>query len=115
MPETPQERVARYVRARREELGLTQEDVATRGGPSTATLRLIEGASLTTPRPKSLRQLETALYWGPGSALAIYRGGEPVILDSDPLGDLTPEEIRMASVFIQVLRNERARGERHSA
>lgn len=115
MPETPQERLARYVRERREELGMTQEGVANRGGPSTATLRLIEGASLTTPRPKSLRQLEIALYWGPGSALAVYRGGEPVILERDPLGDLTPEEARIAAVFIQALRSERARSERHSA
>lgn len=56
---------------------MTQEEVATSGGPSTATLRLIENASPTTPRPKSLRQLENALEWAPGSYRALLAGGEP--------------------------------------
>lgn len=71
------ERVARRVRERRLELGMTQEEVATSGGPSTATLRLIENASPTIPRLKSQRQLENALEWEPGSYRALLRGDEP--------------------------------------
>lgn len=73
------EHTARRVRERREELGMTQEDVATSGGPSTATLRLIENASPTTPRLKSQRQLENALDWEPGSYRALMQGGEPTV------------------------------------
>lgn len=73
------ERVARRVRERREELGMTQEEVATSGGPSTATLRLIENASPSIPRLKSQRQLENALDWEPGSYRALMMGGEPTV------------------------------------
>jgi transcriptional regulator with XRE-family HTH domain len=76
-------RLARYVRERRDELGLTQEEVAGRGGPSTATIRLIEGGEQESYRPKSLRQLAEALEWTPESPLAILNGREPVRLPSD--------------------------------
>ena len=62
-------RLGSYVRERRPELGLTQEEIATRGGPSTATLRLIEGGKGPF-RAKSLRQLADALHWTPESPRA---------------------------------------------
>ena len=70
-------RLARYVRQRRDELGLTQEEVAARGGPSTATIRLIETAAQSAYRAKSLRQLAEALGWTPDSPLAILNDREP--------------------------------------
>lgn len=70
-------RLGRYVRERRTELGLTQEEIATRGGPSTATLRLIEGGEQTAFRAKSLRQLADALHWTRESPRAILQGREP--------------------------------------
>ena len=69
-------RLGTYVRERRTELGLTQEEIATRGGPSTATLRLIEGGKGPF-RAKSLRQLADALHWTPESPRAITAGREP--------------------------------------
>ena len=69
-------RLGSYVRERRTELGLTQEEIATRGGPSTATLRLIEGGKGPF-RAKSLRQLADALHWTPESPRAILAGREP--------------------------------------
>ncbi len=78
-------RLGRYVRERRAELGLTQEEVATRGGPSTATLRLIEGGEHGPFRAKSLRQLADALHWTPESPRAILTGREPVeVADGHP-------------------------------
>jgi transcriptional regulator with XRE-family HTH domain len=71
------ERLARYVVERRDQLGLTQEEVAVSGGPSTATLRLIEKSAQDAYRAKSLRQLEDALRWAPGSVRAVLDGGEP--------------------------------------
>lgn len=73
-------RLAAAVIARREELDLTQEDVRQKGGPSTATMRLIEGALQTSYRGVILARLERALEWEPGSVRAILRGGEPTPL-----------------------------------
>jgi hypothetical protein len=79
------QRLAGFVRARREEdLGLTQEEIAAAGGPSTATQRLIEGARHDSYRPASLRSLERALQWEPGSVRAILAGGDPVPGPEDP-------------------------------
>lgn len=69
--------LAAEVTRRRRELGLTQEDVRGRGGPSTATMRLIEGALQESYRPGILASLERALSWAPGSVESILAGGEP--------------------------------------
>ena len=53
--------LARQVRDRREELGLTQQDVAAAGGPSTAIQRQIENKQATSYRPKTFRTHEKAL------------------------------------------------------
>lgn len=117
------ERLARHVRERREELGLTQEEVASRGGPSTATLRLIENNAGDSYRQKSLRQLEDALGWARGSVLAILAGEEPALRGGQPaaqryadptlqaiweLPGLTEEERRIAVAFIEAIRKGRA-------
>lgn len=123
-------RLARYARERRDELGLTQEEVAARGGPSTATLRIIENldrdnASQSSFRPKSLRQLEDGLGWERGSALTIIAGGEPAARDSHSAGaarrysdpglqaiwelPLPEEERLLAIAAVQQLRKARER------
>jgi hypothetical protein len=71
------DRLAEYVRERRVELGLTQEDIRMEGGPSTATMRLIEGALQENYQPATLRDLEKALQWEHGSVRRILSGGEP--------------------------------------
>ena len=65
------ERLAREVVTRRAELGMSQEDVAAAGGPSVATLRLIEGARQPSYRPLTLGALDRALFWPPGSAAQV--------------------------------------------
>jgi hypothetical protein len=72
-------RLARYVIDRRNELGLTQEDVRAAGGPSTATLRNIEGALQDSYKPGSLAKLERVLGWATGSVRKILDGQEPGI------------------------------------
>lgn len=90
------QRLARYVRERRDELGLTQEEIATRGGPSTATLRLIETGTQDSYRAKSLRQLAEALRWTPESPRAILAGREPEEVQESgrerPATETTPPE-----------------------
>ena len=81
MPPRDWHHLAQQVRDRREELGLTQENLAALGGPSTATLRLIENAAARSYRAKTLRQLEAALGWQEQSARRILAGLKPVLLD----------------------------------
>lgn len=71
-------RLADYVIRRRAQLVMTQEDVRAAGGPSTATMRLIEGALQTSYRPVILARLEAALRWEAGSVQRILEGGEPI-------------------------------------
>lgn len=62
---------------RRNHLRMTQEEVKAAGGPSTATMRLIEGALQDSYRDVILGRLEDALRWEPGSVAAILSGGDP--------------------------------------
>ena len=57
-------RVGSYVAQRRHELGLTQQDIAGRGGPSAATLRKLElGQPKTAYDQGKLARLEKILRW----------------------------------------------------
>ena len=77
-------RLARLVRDRRGDLGLTQEEVTAAGGPSNSTVRLIEGARRDGYRPAILRSLERALQWERGSVAAVLGGGDPTPLTDEP-------------------------------
>lgn len=71
------QRLAKFVRERRTALGLSQEQVAAAGGPSSATQRKIENGHHGS-YPATQRRLETALGWEHGSARRILDGGDPV-------------------------------------
>jgi hypothetical protein len=86
------ERLAACVRERRTDLGLTQEDVRSAGGPSTATMRLIEGALQTSYQPAILARLENALGWRRGSVRRILAGGDPEIADAEPVAAMAQDE-----------------------
>ena len=79
------DRLAEFTRERRVDLGMTQEDARAAGGPSTATMRLIEGALQRNYHPATLRDLEKALRWERGSVARILAGRDPVpVTDSPP-------------------------------
>lgn len=65
------------VRRRRTELGLTQEQVAERGGPSTPTLRTLENNRANRLSPRLRRSLERSLHWATGSVDDILAGDSP--------------------------------------
>ena len=67
-------RIGDAVRARRQALGLTQDEVR---GVSSAWLRQIENGTNRNPTSTKLRQLEQALGWGSSSIEIISAGGEP--------------------------------------
>lgn len=79
-------RLAELTEKRRTELRLSQPDVQQRGGPSVATLRLIEGALSEGYRERTFSQLEHALRWGTGSVQRILQGGDPTEVRSADSG-----------------------------
>lgn len=106
------QRLGRLIRQRRKGLKLTQAAVQAADGPSTATLRLIEGGKHTDLRPGTAEPLERILKWRPGSIAAILKGGVPIEitpapppshhwLDGVPTGDII-EQIRV--LFAEVRR-----------
>ncbi|WNM74304.1 immunity repressor [Gordonia phage Thimann] len=74
-------RFGRVVRARREQLGLNQDELPS--GPSTTTLTKIENGTPPAPVRATLRKLDVSLRWVDGSAQAVLDGGDPVPLPDD--------------------------------
>jgi transcriptional regulator with XRE-family HTH domain len=60
------EKLGQQVRDRRAELGLTQAEVAQRGGPSVETLRALENNRAGRLSPRVRRALERVLQWETG-------------------------------------------------
>ncbi|MDG3012419.1 helix-turn-helix transcriptional regulator [Rhodococcus sp. D2-41] len=74
------DRLAQILATRREELGLTQEDVQERGGPSANTVREWERGNIPTGRTprKTMWAFDTALDWERGSTERVRAGeGDP--------------------------------------
>lgn len=69
--------LARWVKARRDELDLTQMEVWMAGGPSNTTLTKIENAEMDGLTRTTARKLDAALQWEPGSARRVWEGGSP--------------------------------------
>lgn len=78
-------RLGVYVEARRKELGLSQADLAARGGPSDTTVSKIELGRAQRIQAKTARELDDALEWLPGSSEVVMSGGYPT-----PLGAKVP-------------------------
>jgi transcriptional regulator with XRE-family HTH domain len=75
--------LGRLVRERRVDLGLTQAELHSAGGPSPATLYLLESGRQGSFRPRILRRLERALGWRAGSIRRVLAGGQPMLADAD--------------------------------
>lgn len=69
------------VKNRRQQMGYTQQDVTRDGGPSDTTQTGIELGTATGVSSATLRKLDTALRWQPGSAKAVMDGGDPTVID----------------------------------
>lgn len=75
--ETPWARVGDAVRAARKAQDLTQAELGARANVSTATIRAIERGTEYGSVTLTLRSVEAALSWAPGSVQAILDGGQP--------------------------------------
>lgn len=89
------ERLAEAVKNRREELGLTQGGLGSRGGPGVVTVGKIERAEIQQPQPATLAGLDRSLRWAQGSAAAVLAGQEPTPLQD---GDVDPSASFIAAV-----------------
>jgi transcriptional regulator with XRE-family HTH domain len=78
-------RLGRLVGERRTDLGLTQAEVHSAGGPSPATLYLLEAGRRGSYRPQILRRLERALGWRAGSIRRVLAGGQPLLDAEDEI------------------------------
>lgn len=97
-------RLGEYAKARRRELGITQEGVQELGGPSPALVRQIEKKTYSASMNSSLKRgYERALQWAEGSIDKIHSGGEPAPLGADPQ-DLPKAEPPAESRFDRLAR-----------
>lgn len=76
---TPAERLAEAVKARREQLHMNQLQVQDAGGPSNTLQTAIENGRLSNLTPRTARKVDAGLMWEKGSAMRIWEGrGEAV-------------------------------------
>jgi Helix-turn-helix len=75
--------LAQLIKERRVDLGLTQAQVHSAGGPAPATLYQLESGCRTSFSPQILRRLERALGWRAGSVRRVLAGGRPALNGED--------------------------------
>lgn len=93
------------VKARRDQLGLTQEQVSAKGGPSDTTMTKIENGDGKPPADLTLRKLDRALSWAPGTARSLLHGEFP-LPDGEPLPDVQMGRRRRAAQQARISQDE---------
>lgn len=96
-------RVGAAVRKRREDLGLTQTELAATAHVSDTTVRVLERARRTSYRAGNLRAIARALQW-PDDAIDRIRAGRPA--DEDMTGHTDGRDVtdRLAALEAEVAR-----------
>ena len=90
--------LAQHLIRRRDELGISQEDIQELGGPSPETIRNWEkGLIPDKPRPSTLEGLDSALSWCLGSARTVLIDG------SEPMPVADAPDVRRAITAKRVL------------
>lgn len=69
--------LAKHVRTRRHELGMTLLEMSSKGGPSHMTILNIENGKRAKYRADTLLKLDTALDWPVGSAVQLLENDTP--------------------------------------
>jgi transcriptional regulator with XRE-family HTH domain len=85
-------RLGQLIKERRVDLGLTQAEVSSAGGPSPATLYLLEHGRREFYRPQILRRLERALNWRAGSVNKVLTGDQPKLHHENSIGPPVDED-----------------------
>ncbi|WP_037183788.1 helix-turn-helix domain-containing protein [Rhodococcoides fascians] len=76
---------AQTIRARRNKLGLTQEEVSAKGGPSDTTQRRVEGGEIFNITQSTLKKYEAGLDWRPGVVAELLSRDTEVDIDKAEL------------------------------
>lgn len=63
--------------------GLTQTQIAKRGGPSDTTLRKLMDGEPVGISAVTMKKLDIGLGWTPGSSVRVYQGGQPAVADDE--------------------------------
>ena len=93
-------RLARLAKQRRNDLGLTQLELASKASLSIDRIQSIENARVTSYSPRTLAKLERGLDWEPGSIRAILAGDDPKPVAKRGEYDPQPGEIeRMDQLY----------------
>ncbi len=78
------ENLARSIRNRRTQLGLTQPELSTRANINAITISNLENARQGPPREGTAQRLERELRWKPGAIAHALTGGDPADYTDDP-------------------------------
>ncbi|MEU8623224.1 helix-turn-helix transcriptional regulator [Streptomyces sp. NPDC048669] len=70
-------RLGHAIEAARDAKGMTQVALAAAAGVSESTVQNLEAGKERQRQPPSVKKVEAALHWAPGSADAVLAGGEP--------------------------------------
>ncbi len=89
------------IRARRDQLGLTQAELAHISGLSVSNWTALESGRRTTCRPGTARAMSAALGWTPDSIERLARGEEPV--EAPARAPAPPGAVTSANVAIDNL------------
>lgn len=111
--DSPRERLAKAMEARRVALRLQWDDVAERARMSPANLRRLRNNADSTLTATRIADIEAALEWPPGSIEKILTGAAPVALSSrEPESErLTELQAQLEEVLSQMSRRDRRRWE----
>ncbi|MGW3298415.1 helix-turn-helix transcriptional regulator [Streptomyces rubiginosohelvolus] len=83
-------RLGHAIEAARDAKGMTQVALAEAADVSESTVQNLEAGKERKRQPPSVKKVEAALGWAPGSADAVLAGGEPTSLSAAPSSDASP-------------------------
>jgi transcriptional regulator with XRE-family HTH domain len=98
--------LGRCIRERRNQLQLTQEQMAARAGLNPVTVSLLENGKQGPPRDGTVVRLEEALDWEPGAIAHILAGGDPSGYVNDP-PTATEISVDLARSILTAVKNVR--------
>lgn len=99
-------RLGHALRTTREQLRLSQDQLAERAGVSTASVQSLEGGNVPKSRmPLTLAPVAQALGWASGDAAAVLEGGEPPRSEwrDAPVSQAYLDEERVAGIMTNAM------------
>ncbi|MGW9245822.1 helix-turn-helix domain-containing protein [Streptomyces badius] len=83
-------RLGHAIETARDAKGMTQVALAEAANVSESTVQNLEAGKERVRQPPSVKKVEAALGWAPGSADAVLAGGEPTPLSTAPSSETPP-------------------------